>query len=160
MEMHGKSEFEPAEYEGLICRVVETLLPFDARFGISEKIAEGSVQMLGTAGTVTTVAGVDMRLPRYNRSRVDGAWLGFDAVEQISRTLSGQSYDERAAHACVGHDRADLIVAGCAVLQAVCRLWPAGRLRVADRGVREGILSVMSGQPKATCDGATAFAAE
>ncbi|MEE2998138.1 MAG: Ppx/GppA phosphatase family protein [Pseudomonadota bacterium] len=160
MEMHGNRDLEPKEYESLISRVVENLRPFDAEFGISENIAQGSVQMVGTAGTVTTVAGVDMRLPRYNRSRVDGSWLEFDAVERISRALSGQSRDERAAHPCIGHTRADLIVVGCAVLQAVCRLWPAGRLRVADRGVREGILSVMSGQRKAMCDGATAFAAE
>ena len=159
-ERHGKKEFLPAEYESLIDDVIGTLKPFDARFRIAEHIARGSVQMVGTAGTVTTVAGVDMCLPRYNRSRVDGSWLGFDAVERISRDLSGKTYDERAAHPCIGHNRADLVVAGCAVLEAVCRMWPAGRLRVADRGVREGILSVMSGQPKASCDGATAFAAE
>jgi len=159
-ELHGKKEFAPAEYESLVADVVDTLRPFDAQFGISDHIAAGGVQMVGTAGTVTTVAGVDMCLQRYNRSRVDGSWLGFDAVERISRVLSGQTYDERAAHPCIGHNRADLVVAGCAVLEAVCRIWPAGQLRVADRGVREGILSVMSGQPKATCDGATAFAAE
>ena len=159
-ELHGKKEFAPTEYEALVCDVVNTLRPFDARFGISDQIAAGGVQMVGTAGTVTTVAGVDMRLPRYNRSRVDGSWLDFDAVARISRVLSGQSYDERAAHPCIGHNRADLVVAGCAVLEAVCRIWPAGRLRVADRGVREGILSVMAGQTKASCDGATAFAAE
>jgi exopolyphosphatase/guanosine-5'-triphosphate,3'-diphosphate pyrophosphatase len=101
-----------------------------------------------------------MSLPRYNRSRVDGSWLGFKAVERISRDLAEKSYDERAAYPCIGHNRADLVVAGCAVLEAVCRLWPAGRLRVADRGVREGILSVMTGQPRATCDGAIASAAE
>ena len=159
-ELHGKKEFAPKEYETLIAGVVETLRPFDQQFGISKHIARGDVQMVGTAGTVTTVAGVDMSLPRYNRSRVDGYWLGFDAVERVSRCLSGQSYEERAAHPCIGYNRADLVVAGCAVLEAVCRIWPAGQLRVADRGVREGILSVMSGQPKAICDGATAFAVE
>ena len=88
-ELHGKKEFAPKEYETLIAGVVETLRPFDQQFGISKHIARGGVQMVGTAGTVTTIAGVDMCLPRYNRSRVDGSWLGFDAVERVSRFLSG-----------------------------------------------------------------------
>ena len=159
-ERHGYKEFTPDEYEFLVKEVMNMLRPFDAQFGIASQIASCRAQMIGTAGTVTTIAGVNMSLPRYNRSRVDGSWLGFQAVERISRDLVAKSYDERAAHPCIGHNRADLVVAGCAVLEAVCRLWPAGRLRVADRGVREGILSVMAGQPKATCDGAIAFAAE
>ena len=159
-ERHGSREFSPVEYELLVSGVIETLRPFDSEFGISDNITRGRVQMVGTAGTVTTVAGLDMCLARYDRARVDGSWLCFDAVERISRTLSAQSFEERAAHPCIGHNRADLVVAGCGVLEAVCRLWPAGRLRVADRGVREGLLSVMSGQPQATCDGATTFAAD
>ena len=134
--------------------------PEDSTTILTLTTSNGRIALGGTAGTVTTIAGVDMCLPRYNRSRVDGYWLGFDAVERVSRFLSGQSYEERAAHPCIGYNRADLVVAGCAVLEAVCRIWPAGQLRVADRGVREGILSVMSGQPKAICDDATAFAVE
>ncbi|PPR09814.1 MAG: Exopolyphosphatase [Alphaproteobacteria bacterium MarineAlpha11_Bin1] len=159
-ETHGSKEFAPLEYKSLVSSVVEIVRPFDLEFGISDNIARGRVQMVGTAGTVTTVAGLDMCLARYDRSRVDGSWLSFDSVGRISQALSTQSYDERAANPCIGHNRADLVVAGCAVLEAVCRIWPAGRLRVADRGVREGLLSVMSGQSKATCDGAATFAAE
>jgi len=159
-EQHGGNDFSPAEYEKLVSDVMDMLRSFDEKHGISRQIAEGRVQMVGTAGTVTTIAGVDMCLPRYNRSMVDGAWLSFDAVARISGELSVQNFDQRAAHPCIGHNRADLVVAGCAVLQAVCRLWPAGRLRVADRGVREGILSVMAGQPQAICSTATASAAE
>ena len=159
-ERHGRSEFSPDEYESLVVDIMEMLRSFDAQFDIARHISSSVVQMVGTAGTVTTIAGVDMCLPRYNRSRVDGSWLSFDAVERISGQLSVQNYDERAAHPCIGHNRADLVVAGCAVLEAVCRLWPAGKLRVADRGVREGILSVMAGQPQASCAGATASAAE
>ncbi len=144
-ERHGKNDFSMDEYQGVVSEVMGLLEPFNARFGIAEQIRAGRVQMLGTAGTVTTIAGVNMSLPRYNRSRVDGSWLGFDAVQRISRDLADTSYEERAAHPCIGHNRADLVVAGCAVLEAVCRTWPAGRLRVADRGVREGILSVMVG---------------
>ena len=159
-EQHGGDDFSPHEYAKLVADVVDMLRSFDERHGISESIAKEKVQMVGTAGTVTTIAGVDMCLPRYNRSMVDGAWLSFDAVARISGELSVQDHDQRAAHPCIGQNRADLVVAGCAVLQAVCRIWPAGRLRVADRGVREGILQVMMGQPKASFAAATAPAAE
>ena len=107
-------------------------------------MARGDVQMLGTAGTVTTIAGVHMGLPRYNRSVVDGTWLEFDALSSVSRMLVTSNFSERAAHACIGKGRAELVVAGCGVLEAVCSIWPAGRLRVADRGVREGILVALS----------------
>lgn len=150
-ERHGSNDFSPLEYERLVADVMSMLAPFDREHDISAQIADGMVQMVGTAGTVTTIAGVDMRLPRYNRARVDGSWLDFEAVTRVSRELAIKSYDERAAHPCIGHNRADLVVAGCAVLEAVCRMWPAGRLRVADRGVREGILSVMAGQVPAVC---------
>lgn len=159
-ELFGKSEFDPLEYENLVSSLIKTLRPFDLEFGISEHIVGDRVQIVGTAGTVTTIAGVNMCLPRYNRSRVDGCWLDYNAVRHVSRMLRNQSYDERAAHPCIGHTRAELVVAGCAVLEAVCNIWPAGRLRVADRGVREGILSVMSGQPRVSGDGAISFGLE
>ncbi len=159
-ERHGKSEFDPLEYENLVSSLIKILRPFDLEFGISEHIVGDRVQIVGTAGTVTTIAGVNMCLPRYNRSRVDGCWLDYNAVRRVSRMLRNQSYDERAAHPCIGHTRAELVVAGCAVLEAVCNIWPAGRLRVADRGVREGILNVMSGQPRVSGHGAISFAAE
>ena len=156
-EQHKQQEFSVVEYNALVSEVMNMLRPFDLQFGIAEQISAGSVQMVGTAGTVTTIAGVNMQLPRYNRSRVDGSWLSFDAVERISRNLSSQTFEERARHPCIGHNRADLIVAGCAVLEAFCRLWPAGGLCVADRGVREGILNVMAMQGGASGDGVTAF---
>ena len=159
-ELFGKSEFDPLEYENLVSSLIKTLRPFDLEFGISEHIVGDRVQIVGTAGTVTTIAGVNMCLPRYNRSRVDGCWLDYNAVRRVSCMLRNQSYDERAAHPCIGHTRAELVVAGCAVLEAVCNIWPAGRLRVADRGVREGILSVMSGQPRVSGDDAISFAVE
>ena len=84
-----------------------------------------------------------MGLKRYNRSLVDGSYLDFDAVQGVSRYLAGASYDERAAHPSIGHGRAELVVAGCAILEAILRLWPCRRLRVADRGLREGILATL-----------------
>src|SRR5262249_18117867 len=99
-----------------------------------------SVQMLGSSGTVTTLAAIHLELPRYNRTAVDGSTLSFAEVETVSRRLLGMGYAARVAHPCIGAERADLVLAGCAILQAICMLWPVGRVRVADRGLREGIL--------------------
>jgi exopolyphosphatase/guanosine-5'-triphosphate,3'-diphosphate pyrophosphatase len=96
--------------------------------------------MLGTSGTITTLCGVHLELPRYDRAQVDGASLDFATIDRISESLAGMGWEERAAIPCIGRERADLVVAGCAILAAICRLFPVGRLRVADRGVREGIL--------------------
>jgi exopolyphosphatase/guanosine-5'-triphosphate,3'-diphosphate pyrophosphatase len=96
--------------------------------------------MLGSSGTVTTLAGVHLELPRYDRSRVDGSALDFADIATVSRRLVSLSWAERAAHPCIGEERADLVLAGCAILDAICLAWPVGRLVVADRGVREGIL--------------------
>ena len=116
--------------------------------------------MLGTSGTVTTLAGIHLGLPAYDRSVVDGSFMDFDEIAAVTRHLMKLDFDGRAQEPCVGIVRADLVVAGCAILEAICRTWSIGRLRVADRGVREGILSVMAGQPQASCAGATASAAE
>ena len=96
--------------------------------------------MLGSSGTVTTLAGVNLALPRYIRALVDGSMLTFDQIEIVSRHLAGLDIEGRAANPCVGRERADLVLSGCAILDAICSTWPVGRLRVADRGIREGIL--------------------
>jgi exopolyphosphatase/guanosine-5'-triphosphate,3'-diphosphate pyrophosphatase len=116
------------------------LLPFEERQNLAASVQAGQVQMLGTSGTVTTLCGVHLELPRYDRSRVDGGYLDFLTIERLSQRLAAMSLDERAAIPSIGRERADLVVAGCAILAAICRLWPVGRLRIADRGVREGIL--------------------
>jgi exopolyphosphatase/guanosine-5'-triphosphate,3'-diphosphate pyrophosphatase len=110
------------------------------RHGIRRLIDENAVQMLGSSGTVTTLAAVHLALPRYNRRRIDGTVLAFENLRCASRLLAGQSHDERARNPCIGLERADLVLAGCAILEAICLMWPVGRLRVADRGIREGIL--------------------
>ena len=104
--------------------------------------------MLGSSGTVTTLAGVHLALPRYIRALVDGSTLTFDQIELVSRHLAGLDIKGRAANPCVGQERADLVLSGCAILDAICATWPIGRLRVADRGIREGILfELMQGAP-------------
>jgi exopolyphosphatase/guanosine-5'-triphosphate,3'-diphosphate pyrophosphatase len=99
--------------------------------------------MLGTSGTVTTIAGVFLRLRRYDRRRVDGCWLSDRQVSSVVGELMAMSFDERAANPCIGTERADLVLAGCAILDAIRRFFPCERLRVADRGLREGMLVEM-----------------
>lgn len=127
-------------YGRMVDHIGEQLAAQKARFDWTDELAAGAVQLLGTSGTVTTVAGVLLDLPRYDRSAVDGRWLEVTEVERISHTLARLPVEERADHPCIGTERADLVVAGCAILEAIHRLWPAARLRVADRGVREGLL--------------------
>jgi exopolyphosphatase/guanosine-5'-triphosphate,3'-diphosphate pyrophosphatase len=115
----------------------------DAFEGVDELarlVSEGGVHMLGTSGTVTTLAGIHLGLKRYDRRRVDGVWLSGTDVDTMINRLIDMGFDERVANPCIGSDRADLVLAGCAILEAIRRRWPCDRLRVADRGLREGIL--------------------
>jgi exopolyphosphatase/guanosine-5'-triphosphate,3'-diphosphate pyrophosphatase len=98
---------------------------------------------LGTSGTVTTIAGVQLGLKRYDRSRVDGCWLESRTTSDVAARLLAMSYDERRDNPCIGQDRADLVLAGCAILEEICMAFPAERIRVADRGLREGMLATM-----------------
>ena len=131
-------------YKAMLEEVRSVIAPFETRHQITRRIARGQVQMLGSSGTVTTLAGIHLNLPRYNRAAVDGAALTFEAIEAISRRLLAMDYEARAAHPCIGIERADLVLAGCAILEAICVSWPVGRVRVADRGLREGILQGLS----------------
>jgi len=102
-------------------------------------------RLLGTSGTVTTLASLHLGLPSYDRRAIDGLIVPAASMRSISERLSGLSLAERAALPCIGTERADLVVAGCAILDAILDIWPAERLGVADRGIREGILrSLMS----------------
>lgn len=130
----------PERYAEICNHVRDHLVPFDEKFGIGERVASGAVQMVGTSGTVTTLTGVFLKLPRYDRGRVDGRELEFGQLEGARDTLLALDRQNRAAQPCIGNERADLVIAGCAILDAICDLWPVGRLRVADRGLREGIL--------------------
>ncbi len=116
--------------------VAETMAPFADR--LPKDVAYP--RLLGTSGTVTTLASVHLKLDRYDRSAVDGLIVPSHAMRRISTDLSGMSLAERGTVACIGQERADLVVAGCAILETILDLWPAERLGVADRGIREGIL--------------------
>jgi exopolyphosphatase/guanosine-5'-triphosphate,3'-diphosphate pyrophosphatase len=96
--------------------------------------------LLGTSGTLTTLAGIKLGLRRYERSRIDGQWLKRDEILSISDRIVTEDFPGRAAIPCIGMDRADLILPGCAILGAIMENWPCATLRVADRGLREGLL--------------------
>uniref|UniRef100_UPI00374249D5 Ppx/GppA phosphatase family protein n=1 Tax=Pannonibacter tanglangensis TaxID=2750084 RepID=UPI00374249D5 len=140
-ERHGGMHVSPEIFEAMVGDVAAHLDSFAVGTALGEAIAAGRVHMLGTSGTVTTLAGVHFGLRRYDRRRVDGAWLADEDVSAMIEKLRGMSYDERVGNPCIGADRADLVLAGCAILEAIRRRWSCSRLRVADRGLREGILT-------------------
>ena len=145
-EQCGEILHNPAGYALTVADIAARLAAFEAEHAITARLFHGDVQMLGTSGTVTTLAALHLNLERYDRSVVDGLDLRLDDIAQVTRMLLGMSAPERVAHPCIGVERADLVVAGCAILEAMCRLWPLSSLRVADRGVREGILLTMMRQ--------------
>ncbi len=130
-------------YEEVAIRVERLLNPFEQQHDIRARISAGETQMIGTSGTVTTLGGIHLGLPRYDRTVVDGITLDFETLIGHSRSLCHMSLQQRAAEPCIGWQRADLVLGGCAILEAICRLWPVGQLRVADRGLREGMLMDM-----------------
>ena len=96
---------------------------------------------------MTTIAGVQLGLPRYDRSRVDGCWLNSADIGKVTeRPAVTAAYEQRAANPCIGRERADLVLAGCAILEEIRLAFPAERIRVADRGLREGILTQLMKQ--------------
>lgn len=130
-------------FEEMVGDVLAMLEPFERDHELRRRLAGARFHHLGTSGTVTTVAGVHMGLPRYERQRVDGYWMNVADVARVSSALVDMTHGERIAQPCIGRDRADLVMAGCAILEALLRMWPAERLRVADRGLREGILTTL-----------------
>lgn len=142
-EKFGGRHVTPDIFEAMTAYVSGLIAPFEAKHKFAERIVGTEVHLLGTSGTVTTVAGIKLGLARYDRTRVDGCWMNVTDVQDVTRNLLKRSYDERVAEPCIGQDRADLVLAGCAILEAILRTWPCERLRVADRGLREGILSTL-----------------
>ncbi|MFA6153025.1 Ppx/GppA phosphatase family protein [Mesorhizobium sp.] len=128
-------------FAAMVDDVAARLATFDGRDRLSHLKASPNFHLLGTSGTVTTLAGVHLDLERYDRRRVDGLWMDRDSVDRMVEKLVGWDFQQRCANPCIGADRADLVLAGCAILEAIRAVWPSERLRVADRGLREGILS-------------------
>lgn len=142
-EKHGLRDYSRSEYDALVERVVEELRKFQDADELRETFRQGRGHLLGTSGTVTSIAGVHLGLPRYERSKVDGLWLSADEARTTSERLRAMTCDQRSEEPCIGRERADLVVSGCAILEAILQAWPADRLRVADRGLREGMIYSM-----------------
>lgn len=129
-----------ARYEAIAAQVTERLADFDARHGIMAAIGRRQVQMIGTSGTVTTVAAINLGLRRYNRNLVDGTPITRGAINMVCRSLLADDLKGLAANGCIGPERADLVLAGCAILEGISKRWPVDPITVADRGLREGVL--------------------
>lgn len=142
-EQYGTGALGSATYEKMVAQVSGALTDFRNQCPPDLGKDQEHFQLLGTSGTVTTLASVQLGLQRYDRSLVDGSWLDCIETQAISRQLAELSIEERATWPCIGTERADLVVAGCAILDAILAHWPVDRLRVADRGIREGILRTL-----------------
>jgi exopolyphosphatase/guanosine-5'-triphosphate,3'-diphosphate pyrophosphatase len=138
-ERFGGVAVDRPVFDAMVAEVTRALGDFSRAHGGDL----GGLHMLGTSGTVTTIAGVHLDLPRYDRRRVDGCWLRAHEITAVIDRLMAMSYDDRVANPCIGAERADLVLAGCAILEAIRRAFPCPRLRVADRGLREGMLVKM-----------------
>lgn len=140
---------EHAWFRAMVEAVKSELAGFAPAESLRPVFDSGRAHMIGTSGAITSLAGLHLNLPRYDRNQVDGLWMTRSECEAAADRLLGLTTAERAQQPCIGPDRADLVLAGAAILQAVQELWPCERVRVADRGLREGILmSLMSDNPK------------
>ncbi len=152
-ERYGGDRIDPETFDEMVGTVDTALKPFDERYGIGDQVARAEVQLVGTSGTVTTLAAAHLGLTYYTRSRVDGLEIGFEDMDAVSARFADSDWRARARNRCIGPDRADLVVSGCAILQAIRRRWPVGCLKVADRGIREGLLLSMVAADSAPAPG-------
>ena len=146
-EKFGGHEVAEETFVAMVAFVADQLAPFAARVASETRCAH--FHLLGTSGTVTTIAGVHLNLPRYDRRQIDGLWLTSAEVDATIGRLRSMSYAQRAANPCIGHERADLVLAGCAILEAIRQRFPADRIRIADRGLREGMLTQLMSADRA-----------
>jgi exopolyphosphatase/guanosine-5'-triphosphate,3'-diphosphate pyrophosphatase len=139
-ERFGGVDVTTESFEAMVAFVANHLREFKGRGKLKQMIADHPVHLIGTSGTVTTLAGLHLGLERYERQKVDGLWMQKAEVDATMAALLAMPFDRRVAHPCIGRDRADLVLPGCAIFEAIRREWPTQRVRVADRGLREGIL--------------------
>ncbi len=127
-------------FRGMVDHVKAEVAAFRRADAMRPVFHADRAHLVGTSGAITSLAGMHLRLPRYDRSRVDGIWMSRGDCDSAADDLLALTAAQRAAQPCIGPDRADLVLAGAAILQAVQEEWPCSRVRVADRGLREGIL--------------------
>lgn len=140
-EEYGTEKVLPSEhYQEMKERVKEHIIPFEEKHAIRSSIDENMVQLMGTSGTVTTLTSMHLNQAVYDRNEVDGAWMKSKDLVNLCTDLAKLDYKERLALNNIGNDRAELVVAGCAIFDALIDVWPIEDCRVADRGIREGML--------------------
>jgi exopolyphosphatase/guanosine-5'-triphosphate,3'-diphosphate pyrophosphatase len=139
-ESEGRDAIEGVDRVSAYNRMRERARHAFARFAELLPEKKENIRLLGTSGTVTTLASVHLALPSYDRRAVDGLHVPIGAMRDISTMIAEMSFAERSGLPCIGSERADLVVAGCAILEAILDIWPAEQLGIADRGIREGIL--------------------
>ncbi len=140
----GGSTFIDRVYEDMVAYMAERIKPFAQTAHVQEAVENGKLQFLSTSGTVTTLAAIHLDLPRYERARVDGLTLSIPQIRAVTERLLAMRPSERFNHPCIGPERADFIISGCAIFEAISDLWPEGSVTIADRGVREGIILSLS----------------
>lgn len=143
----GGSNLSELAFADMVAFIGNRLRPFDTKNRIGEIIEDGKVQLLSTSGTVTTLAAIHLGLPKYDRSRIDGITLKVADLRATTRGLLAMRPSERFNHPCIGPDRADFIISGCAIFDAISEMWPASEITIADRGVREGIILSLMNEP-------------
>ncbi len=138
----GNHHYTKIYFEDIVSRLQEPLIKFDKKHDINNIISENPAnnQLISTSGTVTTLAAVHKKLPRYERSKIDGITLPTSDIMASSQFLLNLDADDRLAHPCIGSDRNDYILSGCAIFEAIARTWGMNNITIADRGVREGII--------------------
>lgn len=139
-EQFGPTNHTSRGFDAMVADVAARLEPFERVHCIAHEVRLGGVRLLGTSGTVTTLAGVALGLARYRRPLVDGTVLTQAVADDAMGLLRSLGRDGLMQHPCVGPERADFVLPGCAVFEAIRRTWPAANITVADRGLREGIL--------------------
>ncbi len=127
-------------YDTIIERTHKLLKEFDEKYNIREAIKNQEIQIIGTSGTVTVLGAVHLNLPRYNRSAVDGISITRQDIDRAIAKIKRLGDEGRKKHPCIGAQKADLTMAGCAIIEGLCSFWPIEEITVADRGIREGIL--------------------
>lgn len=139
-DRYNNQSYDPKIYNEIRQEVNGLLSEFSVKNNIPATIERQKVQMIGTSGTVTTLAAISLNLERYDRRMIDGVSLDLPDIHRMCSEIFALDEEERAKHPCIGESRTDLVVMGTGILEGICDTWPVQRLKVADRGVREGIL--------------------
>ena len=139
-EAFAGHEMSTLEYSTVVERTQAILQEFEDKHHIREAIANQEIQVIGTSGTVTVIGAVHLKLPRYNRSAVDGIAISAPDIDFTINKIKTMGPEGRCKHPCIGQSKSDLTIAGCAIIEALTTFWPISEITVADRGIREGIL--------------------